>query len=160
MKLIEKITSEITDSGLWVSSRQIISNLSAMKSETQKKNALKAQLRFRKTVLQQQTPDESIYKFSSKEMGQYNSRLLHENLLKVITDAESSNESTVTSLTGKYIEHNFQDTEEAIKAYKGRVITQVPGFPDWYNVVYNEESDVVYTFRLKDDIENGDLKIL
>ena len=40
------------------------------------------------------------------------------------------------------------------------VISQVPGFPDWYNVVYIEEPDIVYTYKLTDDIKNGDLKLL
>lgn len=82
IELKEKITSELTNYGLWVSSIQVDSNLRALKSETQKRKALKAQLRFRKKVLQQQHPDNSIFSFSSKERGQFNSQLLCENLLR------------------------------------------------------------------------------
>ena len=64
IEIKEKITSEITDYGLWVTSAQVDSALHAMRSETHKRTALKAQLRFRKTVLQQQSMDESVYKFS------------------------------------------------------------------------------------------------
>lgn len=163
IEMKEKITSELTDYGLWVFSGQVDSYLSAMKSESKKRIALKAQLRFRKTVLQQKPPDDSVYKFSSKEKGQYNSQLLCKNLLQLITDAESGDTSTSTTslvLTGKSIEHKFKETDGTIKPYNGKVISQVPGFPDWYNVVYTGEPDTVYTFKLKDDIDSGDLKVL
>lgn len=160
----EKITSELLEYGLWVSAEQVLSSLIAMKTETQKRAALKAQLRFRKTVLQQQPPDDTVYKFSMKGKGQYTSQLLKDNLLRLIFDAASivtdTNTSTITSLSGKCIEHNFSETDGSIKAYKGKVISEVPGFRDWYNVVYTEEPDIVYTFKLKDDIENSDLKII
>ena len=64
----EKITSEITDYGLWISIAQVDSCLDGMKSETQKRAALKAQLRFRKVVLQQEAP-EPLLKFSTKDKG-------------------------------------------------------------------------------------------
>lgn len=38
-------------------------------------------------------------------------------------------------------------------------IIKVPGYPSWYNIVYSEASDTVYTYRLKDDWEAGDLVI-
>ncbi len=158
----EKITSDLTEYGLWITTHQVHSHLSAMKSETRKRIALKAQLRFRKTVLQQTTTD-SLYKFSSKNKGHYSSQLLCQNLLKLITDADHTSgtvsSSTDADLSGKCIMHNFEDSDGAIKPYKGKVIAQVPGFLEWYNVVYNEEPVVVYMFKLNDDFENGDLKI-
>lgn len=163
VEMKEKITSELLGYGLWVSSEQVQSNLSAMKTETQKRTALKAQLRFRKTVLQQEYTDDAIYRFSSKAKGQYTSQLLKGNLLQLINDAASTvtcPNTPSTSLSGKSIEHNFTETNGSIKAYKGKIISEVPGFSDWYNVVYTEEPDIVYTFKLKDDIENGDLKIV
>jgi len=39
------------------------------------------------------------------------------------------------------------------------VISQVPGFSNWYNIVY-EEGDTVYTFQLMEDYTNGDLEII
>ena len=55
--------------------------------------------------------------------------------------------------------HNF-DIDGVVKPCKGKVISQVPGFSDWYNVVYDSEPDTVYTFKLQDDIDSGDLKIM
>ena len=58
-------------------------------------------------------------------------------------------------LTGKNIEHKFDD---GIR-YSAKVITQVPGYTAWYNVVYdNDES--VYLYQLRTDLEVGDLNIL
>ena len=56
--------------------------------ETQKRAALKVQLRFRKTILQQEAP-ESLYRVSSKEKGQYNSELLRANLIHLLAQAAS-----------------------------------------------------------------------
>ena len=154
----EKLTTEIINYGLWQSKAQANSYLEGMQSETQKRAAVKAQLRFRKTVLQQEAPD-SLYRFSSKEKGQFNSQQLHNNLVKLIEDAEGKN-SPVSSLTGKAIKHQFEESNGKHKQYKGRVISQVPGFPDWFNVVYTNEPEVVYTYKLSEDLERGDLQVL
>ena len=43
--------------------------------------------------------------------------------------------------------------------YSGKVISQVPGYPEWYNVVYdNDES--IYLYQLRTNLEAGDLTIL
>ena len=49
---------------------------------------------------------------------------------------------------------------QGIVAYTGTVISQVPGFRDWYNVVYEDEPDIVYTYKLMEDYANGDLSII
>ena len=35
----------------------------------------------------------------------------------------------------------------------------MPGYPDWYNVVYDDDTSV-YTYKLLDDYKNNDLKII
>ena len=59
-------------------------NLKKCTSETQKREAIKAQLRFRKTVLQQKHPNKEIYNFSKKGHGQFTSEELGTNLIKLI----------------------------------------------------------------------------
>jgi len=54
--------------------------------------------------------------------------------------------------------HQFNEGGE-IRGYTGRVISQVPGFSNWCNIVY-EEGDTVYTFQLMEDYTNGDLEIM
>ena len=165
VEMKEKITSELTQYGLWITETEVHRHISAMKSETQRRKALKAQLRFRKRVLEQQHPDKSVFAFSSKEKGQFTSNMLFQNLLQLLVQSGACNgpappRSCDDSLADKSIQHNFKESDGTVKAYEGKVISQVPGFADWYNVVYTEEPDVVYTFKLADDLKNGDLKVL
>ena len=133
----EKITSDIVQSGLWLSAEDIDRHLEKCSSETQKREALKAQLRFRKTVLQQKiSSDKDIYNFSKKGCRQFNSQKLHANLLQLIQAARSiSNDSqnpprnTATGelhLVGKDINHTFL-VDGKLQQYKGKVVSQVPG---------------------------------
>ena len=36
---------------------------------------------------------------------------------------------------------------------------QVPGYPDWFNIRY-ENHEKIYTYKLLKDYENGDLEII
>ena len=102
----EKIVSEIISYGLWQSIEQMNSCLNGIGSETQKRVAIKAQLRFRKVVLQQEAP-ETLFKFSSKEKGQYTSQILRDNLALLLQQAQQI-ETITSSLTGKSIKHQFE----------------------------------------------------
>jgi hypothetical protein len=61
-------------------------------------------------------------------------------------------------LVGKHIKHKFSEDGQLV-TYSRRVISQVPGFPNWFNVVYTREPDIVYTFNLSEDLKNGDLHV-
>ena len=100
-----------------------------------------------------------MYKFSSKEKGQLNSKLLRDNLLKLV-EAADGNETSDSALVGKVVKHRFEESNGKHKFYKGKVISQVPGFPEWFNIVYSNEPDVVYTYKLSEDIDKGDLQVL
>ena len=110
---------------------------------------LKVQLRFRITVLQQSyDADKDIYKFLTKQKGQLNSAALKENLLKLLnvaanqhhsdTGSDSPSESNV-HLVGKHIDHQFTEDKKLV-TYSGKVASTVPGFPEWFNVVYNNQT--------------------
>jgi len=43
--------------------------------------------------------------------------------------------------------------------YYGKVISQAPGFPAWFNVVYDGD-DAVYTYKLVDDYKEDNLAIV
>lgn len=166
----EKLTAEIISYGLWQSVEQVDSGLHSITSETQKRAALKVQLRFRKVVLQQEAED-GLYRYSSKEKGQYNSSKLRENLIVLLNKAIDTDllatgpgarveNSSSLSLTGKRIKHRFEVEGGKKKFFHGNVISQVPGFPEWFNVVYNDEPGIVYSYKLSEDLQNGDLQIL
>ena len=157
----ERLTNEIVVTGLWQTPDQVEGELSKLRTEKAKKDALKSQLKFRKTVLQQEYPDKGVYNFS-KGRVQYSSKTLRENLLHLVHAAHNSptpNTDITISLVGNSIEHRFVEDEKFV-TYSGRIVSQVPGFPDWFNVVYDKEPGIVYTFKLMEDYRNGDLKIL
>ena len=56
-------------------------------------------------------------------------------------------------LVGKRIDHTFDNN-----TYIGTVISVVPGFPNWYNVHYDDDP-AVYAYNLAEDYRKGDLKI-
>ena len=165
-----RITTDIVLSGLWLSVEDVDRNLQQYSSETQKREALKVQLRFRKTVLQQKyTSDKDIYNFSKKGHGQFNSHKLRDNLIQLIKAAHSTCSGSSDSLgieldqtlylVDKQIDHVFLE-DGKLQHYRGKVVSQVAGFGEWYNVVYDEEPGYVYTFKLMDDYQNGDLKVI
>lgn len=164
----EKYTSELIEYGLWQSVEEVDASLISM-TRTQRVTALKVQLRFRKNVLQQVHPDKTVFQFSDKSSGTYSATKLRDNLARLIEAAQSESESCdsrtrgmeelQSSLVGKRISHDFLEDDTVVQ-YTGTVISQVPGFPEWYNTVYDNEPDCVYTFQLLDDYSSGDLRIL
>lgn len=135
-------------------------------TKSQQVIALKIQLCFRKNVLQQSHPDKTVFQFSDKSHGTYSVNKLRDHLTQLVEAAWSVSDTTVEqtrksdiSLVGKRISHAFLE-EGVIVLYTGVVISQVPGFPEWYNTVYDNEPDYVYTYKLLDDYTSGDLKII
>ncbi|KAH3859500.1 hypothetical protein DPMN_102317 [Dreissena polymorpha] len=136
------MTQDVCDYGLWQSCEQVNEGLGRLKTDSQKRNALQAQLRFRKKVLKQKHSDKQVYNFSRKDQEvkyiQLSVAQLQQNVLKLIQDtlATPTHEKQSTGipvLVGKFIEHTFLEGAER-KVYNGNVISVVPGFDEWYNV--------------------------
>ncbi|XP_038063169.1 spindlin-3-like [Patiria miniata] len=66
--------------------------------------------------------------------------------------------SGTTRLVNKRVHHRFE-TDQGTKWWRGKVISQVRGFPSWFNIAYEESPDTVYTYQLLEDLEAGDLVI-
>ena len=87
--------------------------------------------------------DKSIFNASAKGKALTIDRLTS-NVKKLIEDAASkvvSTENRRTSsrmpiLVGKQIKHTFNEG-----TFNGKVISTVPGFPDFYNIIYDNELD-------------------
>ena len=43
--------------------------------------------------------------------------------------------------------------------YTGKVIGQVPGFPHWFNIKYDDD-EAVYSYKLVEDYRDGNLEIV
>ncbi|KAH3799767.1 hypothetical protein DPMN_153382 [Dreissena polymorpha] len=54
--------------------------------------------------------------------------------------------------------HRFIEENGQYKWYNGTVISQVPGFPEWFNLKYEDDNDI-YTARLEDEFQDGDVLI-
>ena len=166
----EKLTAEIVQHGLWQTREEVECSVARISGEGKKKEAIKSQLRFRKCVLDQKHSNKAVYAFSKKGTGQYSSSLLKQNLLKLIESATELADTvgdgccsmpTVPQQfkVGTRISHKFI-VDDLMTTFTGKIISQVIGFPEWFNIVYDEEVDLVYTFKLAEDLNNGDLTIL
>ena len=160
----ERLTNDIRVYGLWQSPSQVDEKLSTFSSTSGKMNALKAQLNFRRTVLGQ-PGEKKLFQMSSAQDGKFKVEKVAQNLKKLITDSCSLppvGEDSESVLVGKRIRHRFeirQNQDNMLKWFTGTVINQVPGFNEWFHVVYDGE-DEVCTFRLREDLEAGDLELL
>ena len=159
------ILQEISYCGLWQSGSQTERNLATFKGKSDKVDALKAHLCIRKVILQQPPPsthDKSVYNFTvvgSQGKGkEFTVTELTENvkvLVQAAADLAQRNpirEADPVSWQG--IKHKF----EGDTWYDGEVISQVPGYPAWYSVVYDGDNSV-YTYQLRTDLQAGDLII-
>ena len=159
----ERLTENILMYGLWQSKEQVNKQLSKLKTKKEKVKALKAQLDFRKKVLEQTHTEKDIF-FITKQSKQLPVEVISENLCKLLSSAHLINTpSTVAtncqSLIGREIYHRWKDEDGEERWYKGRVLSLVPGTTEWYNVKYDEEDDIL-TLNLLLDIEKGDLDVI
>ena len=162
----ENYTNEILYYGLWQNSESVQNRLAEL-PDKEKVKALQAQLRFRNKVLNQSHEDKKVFTFSEKDTsGKYKKHSIEKltgNLLKLVRAAldgtsKSSEHGNATCplLVGKRVSHLFQDNGGL---FTGRVISVVPGFPEWYNIKYDGD-DAIYSYRLQDEYRAEDLKIL
>lgn len=166
-----KQTSQVIYYGLWQAVSTVDEVLNSIPKVTEKRKALVAQLQFRKNVLKQFVTDKSIFNATAKSKA-LSIEGLTTNVKKLIEDAANkvvSTESRKISnrmpiLVGKRIKHTFNEG-----TYNGKVISTVPGFQDFYNIIYDHELDsegnitdttAIYTYRLLDDYKDKKLEII
>ena len=156
----QNMTNDIMYFGLWQSHEQVSQHLMEISKNTEKITAVKAQLNFRKNVLKQVPSDKCLFAFSA-DKKKFTVAQLEANLNTLISESKTStctNERMTVNkplLVGKWIEHKFANNIW----YKGKVLSVVPGFVEWYNVKYEGDS-AVYVFKLHEDYAAGDLQML
>ena len=128
----ELIVREIMYYGLFQNKSQMEDGLEGLK-DTEKIEALKAQLRFREQVLEQEAEDQ-LFRFSRKnETGGRTNLSLEELLKNTLTlienslSLEDSGEKTIASLIGKRVQHEFNEDGKNV-LYLGKIISTVPGY--------------------------------
>ena len=147
--------------GLWQTAEDIRSGLARQKSKGMKIKALKAQLNFRKRVLEQTHEDKEIFHVT-KHGKQLSLTELVDNLKKLLS-THSLQDCTVSlphlDLVGKRIRHKWVDEDGKEEWYCGCILSLVPGTIEWFNVQYDGEEEIL-TLNLYTDIDNGDLDII
>jgi len=120
----------------WINNKK---GLQRLKTDTDRREALKSQLRFRKNVLKLKRRDPELYYLSQNGPdGKYlaiHMEELHQNVINLIQDSlqvpiAERHEEGIPLLIGINVKHRFSD---GIK-YKASVISVVLGFSDWYNI--------------------------
>ncbi|WAR05051.1 SPIN3-like protein, partial [Mya arenaria] len=164
IKKREDITDNVQLWGLWQTEQEVDSSLSRIKTKTEQVSALMAQLNFRKTVFEQKCEDKSVYRMSKKVDNKNVPLSVEELTLNVKKLVRKAYEVDVVAnpdeqvLVGRKINHAFM-TDGERTWYIGKVISQVPGFPSWFNVKYSEDQ-AIYSYRLLDDLKSGELKLI
>lgn len=140
-------TNNIIYHGLWQSESQVENMIKSYKSQTEKINMLKAQLKFRKKVLHQVSEDKATYNVTKTVMDNKSRQHLSVDELidnlnslirqAIVKDAQTNEEHHI--LVGKRVRHCFQDKSDGQignKWYYGRIISQVHTSTVSYNQKY------------------------
>ena len=169
----------IVDPGLWQTRQKVntvmdsIPNTNAGNNE--RHTALKNQIKFRRQILHQHIDGDKKFFFSDDGKPKPWQQI-RDHLFKFIDAAQSVTEGqsvqttvaheesvAIPLLVGKTVKHYMHNEIEyggiELVPYTGKVISQVPGFPEWFNIVYKDD-DAVYSYRLVDDYRQNNLEII
>ena len=159
LEVKEKLTNDLMLYGLWQSESDIQNGLAKLKTKAEQLRALKTQLSFRNKVLEQKHPEKDIF-FLSKNKKKLSIEEVVENFKKLLLMQPPSNAMFHhESLVGKRIRHRWEDSDGSAEWYYGRILSLVPGTDDWFNVIYDGETEVL-SLNLLLDIEKGDLEFV
>ena len=160
----ELIVREIMFYGLFQTPDQLEEGLEGM-TDNEKIDALKAQLRFREYILQQDVgkDDKHLFIFSTKENGKRKDKsidVLTANTLKLISMSlgkDVSVDKPTARMVGKKVEFLYKVDGKQIW-YHGKIISTVPGYPSWVNVKYDED-DNLYVENILKGIADKEAKV-
>ncbi len=165
----EKLTKEIEEVGLWMNRADVERGLSNVTKKSEKSQVLKLQINFRRKVLNQAHPDNSVFKFSQNRK-QYGVEKLKQNLFQLLVDSPDENDTPLSSqsseyfltqperLVGERIRHQFVDDEGNSVWYEGTVL-QFNANSHEFEVIYDGEDDACW-FALLEDLSVGDLFVI
>lgn len=132
LKQQELNTQDIIYHGLWQTHEIVDKSLETYQTKSSKIAALKAQLRFRKEILNQKTKEPSVYNFTKLVNGKRISLSIEEltiNVKKLLShaftiDEQQVKDKQVSLLVQKRVKHKFLEDDKEIW-YTGKVISQV-----------------------------------
>ncbi|VDI00584.1 Hypothetical predicted protein [Mytilus galloprovincialis] len=129
IKTKTKHTSDVIYYGLWQRPDEVHAILNVITAVTEKRKALRSQIKFRQKVLKQIVVDKKLY-FVSEKGKALSLKKLNSNVIKLIVDAtEGPSEETVARgvplFVGKKALRTFKEGK-----WNGRVLSVVKGFPN------------------------------
>ena len=137
----EHLTQDIVECGLWQSPDEIVHGLAKQKTKSAKVKALKAQINFRRKVLEQTHSDKDVFVFSKNRKPLSVQELLS-NLQKLLPESEESESRSELdtyeyqeTLIGKRIRHRWRNEDGTEQWYNGKilsaVLSAVAGSTEW-----------------------------
>ena len=108
-------------------------------------------------MLEQTSFEKEIF-FLSKNGKRLSVQKVASNLCKLFSSPDLSS-STRESLVGKRIRHHWCNADGTEQWYLGKVLSLVPGTDDWFNVEYENESQIL-SLNLMEDIDRGDVEFV
>ena len=181
LKRRENLATTVIDATLWQNRETVVEKMEQCTCESERHEALKKQIQFRRKMLLQYLPGDNKFFFTYKDpnTSKYKPRPhseLQEHLYKFIDAALSVEEGqtvqkintggavikeAIPLLVGKTVIHTMVDENDKRVPYLARVISQVPGFPTWFNITYKDDNyQIVYSYELVKDYKDGDLEIV
>jgi len=168
----EELLAKIDQLGYWRSVSTVNSKLRQFHYISQKKEALKAQIKYRKIILQQ-TADSSLFKFSENRKV-HSIEKLSSNLCELIKLSASncSGEYMEERLSkrhrtaldpadfvGKVIDHRFKEPDGSLSWYRGIIEKQIGGRNSWtFEIGYDCGDKEEYNIEV--DYSEGDVVIV
>jgi hypothetical protein len=133
IKKLENYTNQILIWGLWQTEEEVDQELSRSKTQSDKQEAISAQLNFRNHVLKQKCDDQNVYVMSELVSGRRkklsisklsaNVKKLIQHSFTITVPPENAQEQSIT-LVGKKVMHAFEGNGERVW-HSGHVISQV-----------------------------------
>ena len=171
VKQKEDLTGIIIDAGLWQSPETVDEKMNQCTSDRERYEACKKQIKFRRNVLNQFIEEDKKFNFTEEGKpkpwtAMRDHLLLFINAALSVREGQSVQKNTpdmdsvvVPLLVGKKVNHWFVSEDGDREPYVGKVISQVPGFPQWFNITYDDD-DAVYSYKLVEDYSEGNLEII
>ena len=174
----EELTVIIVDAGLWQTRQKVntvmdsIPNTNAGNNE--RHTALKKQIKFRRQILHQHIDGDK--KFFSDNGKPKPWQQIRDHLFKFIDAAQSVTEGqsvqttvaheesvAIPLLVGKtvkrYMHNEIEDGGIELVPYTGKVISQVPGFPEWFNIYTTKIDGVVCPPNISETVAGRLMKL-
>lgn len=145
----ENLASTVIDASLWQNRETVVNKMEQCTRESERQETCRYKPKPHSEL------QEHLYKFINAAMSVEEGQSVEK-----INTGDGRLTKTTALLVGKIVIHTMLEDNERVP-YLGRVISQVPGFPTWFNITYDDGNyESVYSYELVNDYHDGDLEIV